>query len=190
MEDIDTEFVKQVKTGDVMVAGWNFGCGSSREHAPIAIKASGISLVIAKSFARIHQANLINFGILPCIFENPSDYDLIDEYDELYEKWMGHRLTKKEASSISGVYMSNIAYLDLFEDDLYTFIDEYQSVCLDLESKRNTNHNSFGLALKDELSVNLPELSINDISKALKLSISAVKKRLERARNILKEKEN
>ena len=87
----------------------------------------------------------------------------IDEYDELYEKWMGHRLTKKEASSISGVYMSNIAYLDLFEDDLYTFIEEYQSVCLDLESKRNTNHNSFGLSLKDELSVNLPELAINDI---------------------------
>ena len=53
MEDIDKEFVNKVQAGDIMVAGYNFGCGSSREHAPIAIKASGISLVIARSFARI-----------------------------------------------------------------------------------------------------------------------------------------
>ena len=53
MEDIDTSFVDKVEKGDVMVAGWNFGCGSSREHAPIAIKASGVSCVIADTFARI-----------------------------------------------------------------------------------------------------------------------------------------
>ena len=68
MEDIDTEFVKLVQPGDVMVAGWNFGCGSSREHAPLVIKTCGTGVVIAKSFARIHKANLINSGlpILEC----------------------------------------------------------------------------------------------------------------------------
>lgn len=63
MEDIDKDFKNKVKTGDIMVAGNNFGCGSSREHAPIAIKESGISLVIAKSFARIFYRNSINIGL-------------------------------------------------------------------------------------------------------------------------------
>ena len=63
MEDIDKEFVSKVQAGDIMVAGYNFGCGSSREHAPIAIKASGISLVIARSFARIFYRNSINIGL-------------------------------------------------------------------------------------------------------------------------------
>ncbi|BCI61281.1 3-isopropylmalate dehydratase small subunit [Solibaculum mannosilyticum] len=68
MEDIDKDFVKKVQKGDVMVGGKNFGCGSSREHAPIAIKASGISCVIAASFARIFYRNAINIGlaILEC----------------------------------------------------------------------------------------------------------------------------
>lgn len=68
MEDIDKEFVNKVKNGDIMVGGANFGCGSSREHAPIAIKASGISCVIADSFARIFFRNAINIGlpILEC----------------------------------------------------------------------------------------------------------------------------
>lgn len=70
MEDIDTSFAKDVKKFDVIIAGENFGCGSSREHAPIAIKASGISLVIAKSFARIFYRNAINIG-LP-ILEHPT----------------------------------------------------------------------------------------------------------------------
>ena len=63
MEDIDAEFVKNVKTGDIMVATKNFGCGSSREHAPIAIKASGVSCVIAETFARIFYRNAINIGL-------------------------------------------------------------------------------------------------------------------------------
>lgn len=63
MEDIDRDFAKKVKVGDIMIAGANFGCGSSREHAPIAIKESGISLVIAKSFARIFYRNAINIGL-------------------------------------------------------------------------------------------------------------------------------
>ena len=68
MEDIDTEFVNQVETGDIMVAGWNFGCGSSREHAPLVIKTCGTGCVIAKSFARIFYRNAINIGlpILEC----------------------------------------------------------------------------------------------------------------------------
>ena len=63
MEDIDVTFVKRVKTGDIIVAEDNFGCGSSREHAPIAIKASGVSCVIANSFARIFYRNSINIGL-------------------------------------------------------------------------------------------------------------------------------
>lgn len=63
MEDIDATFVKVVKQGDIIVAGKNFGCGSSREHAPIAIKESGISLIIAKNFARIFYRNSINIGL-------------------------------------------------------------------------------------------------------------------------------
>lgn len=68
MEDIDKDFVKNVREGDIMVANRNFGCGSSREHAPIAIKASGISCVIASTFARIFYRNAINIGlpILEC----------------------------------------------------------------------------------------------------------------------------
>ena len=68
MEDIDADFVKKVKKGDIMAAGKNFGCGSSREHAPIAIKASGIACVIAETFARIFYRNAINIGlpILEC----------------------------------------------------------------------------------------------------------------------------
>lgn len=75
MEDIDKEFVNKVRQGDIMVAGANFGCGSSREHAPIAIKESGISLVIAKSFARIFYRNSINIGL--AIVECPEAADAI-----------------------------------------------------------------------------------------------------------------
>lgn len=81
MEDIDTEFVKKVKAGDIMVGGANFGCGSSREHAPIAIKESGISCVIASTFARIFFRNSINIG-LP-ILECPEASEKIESGDEL-----------------------------------------------------------------------------------------------------------
>ena len=79
MEDIDKEFVNKVSEGDIMVASKNFGCGSSREHAPIAIKASGISCVIASSFARIFYRNAINIG-LP-ILECPEAAEAINEGD-------------------------------------------------------------------------------------------------------------
>ena len=81
MEDIDKDFVKNVKDGDIMVGGWNFGCGSSREHAPLCIKTAGISVVIAKSFARIFYRNSINIG-LP-IMECPEAVDEIAADDEL-----------------------------------------------------------------------------------------------------------
>lgn len=81
MEDIDKSFVSRVKPGDIITAGYNFGCGSSREHAPIAIKASGISLVIAKSFARIFYRNAINIGL--AIVECPEAVDAISEGDKL-----------------------------------------------------------------------------------------------------------
>ena len=63
MEDIDPEFPQKVQEGDIIVAGKNFGCGSSREHAPIAIKGAGVSVVVAKSFARIYYRNSINIGM-------------------------------------------------------------------------------------------------------------------------------
>lgn len=82
MEDLDKDFTKKVNKGDIMVAGDNFGCGSSREHAPIAIKASGISLVIANTFARIFYRNAINIGlaILECpeAVANINDGDVVE----------------------------------------------------------------------------------------------------------------
>lgn len=81
MEDIDKTFITRVKQGDLMVGGENFGCGSSREHAPVAIKAAGISCVIAKSFARIFYRNAINIG-LP-ILECEAAANGIDAGDEV-----------------------------------------------------------------------------------------------------------
>ena len=81
MEDIDKNFVNKVEAGDIMIAGNNFGCGSSREHAPIAIKESGISLVIAKSFARIFYRNSINIGL--AILECPEAAERISEGDKV-----------------------------------------------------------------------------------------------------------
>ncbi|MGN9018642.1 3-isopropylmalate dehydratase small subunit [Lachnospiraceae bacterium HCP1S3_C3] len=81
MEDIDIDFAKNVKKGDIIVANKNFGCGSSREHAPISIKASGISCVIAETFARIFYRNSINIG-LP-IIECPEAAKAIENGDEV-----------------------------------------------------------------------------------------------------------
>ena len=81
MEDIDKEFVKKVQPGDVIVAGWNFGCGSSREHAPLVLKTCQTGCVIAKSFARIFYRNAINIG-MP-ILECPEAADEIAAGDEV-----------------------------------------------------------------------------------------------------------
>ena len=81
LEDLDATFVSRVEPGDILVAEENFGCGSSREHAPISIKAAGVSVVIAKSFARIFYRNAINTG-LP-IMEAPEAVDGIDDGDSV-----------------------------------------------------------------------------------------------------------
>ncbi len=81
MEDADRDFPNKVKPGDIIVAGKNFGCGSSREHAPIAIKGAGVQAVVAKSFARIFYRNAFNIG-LP-IFESPDLPDSVGEGDEI-----------------------------------------------------------------------------------------------------------
>ena len=93
MEDIDADFVNKVKQGDIMVGGENFGCGSSREHAPIAIKASGIDCVIAKTFARIFYRNAINIG-LP-IIECPEAAKDIADGDEVEVDFDSGRITNK-----------------------------------------------------------------------------------------------
>ena len=95
MEDIDKDFVNKVKAGDIIVANMNFGCGSSREHAPIAIKASGIDCVIASTFARIFYRNAINIGlpILECD-EAANDIDDGDEVDIDFDTGVITNVTK------------------------------------------------------------------------------------------------
>lgn len=93
MEDIDPDFVKKVAGGDVIVARSNFGCGSSREHAPIAIKASGVSCVIAASFARIFYRNAINTGL--AILECPELYDETEAGDVIEVDFDTGKITNK-----------------------------------------------------------------------------------------------
>ena len=97
MEDIDASFTQKVKDGDIMVGGFNFGCGSSREHAPLAIKTAGISCVIAKTFARIFYRNAIDIGlpILEC--EAASDgIDAGDEVEVNFDTGVITNLTKNQ----------------------------------------------------------------------------------------------
>ncbi len=97
MEDADKEFASKIKSGDIIIAGVNFGCGSSREHAPIAIKAAGIQAVIAKSFARIFYRNAFNIG-LP-IFESDEAAEKIEAGNEIEiyaDKGIIKSITKNE----------------------------------------------------------------------------------------------
>ncbi|QEK11631.1 3-isopropylmalate dehydratase small subunit [Crassaminicella thermophila] len=98
MEDIDANFSKKVKKGDIIVAGKNFGCGSSREHAPIAIKASGISCVIASTFARIFYRNAFNIGlpILECE-QAVKSIEAEDEIEVDFETGEIFNITKNES---------------------------------------------------------------------------------------------
>jgi len=103
MEDIDKTFATNVKSGDIIVAEDNFGCGSSREHAPIAIKASGVSLIIANSFARIFYRNSINVGlpILECA-EAVKDIEAFDELEVNIETGVIKNLTKNNEYQANG----------------------------------------------------------------------------------------
>ena len=111
MEGADPEFTKKVKKGDIIVGGKNFGCGSSREHAPIAMKGAGISAVVAESFARIFYRNAINLGIPLIEIKDISKH--VSEGDELeidMEKGILKNLTTGEEFTIKGLpgFMRNI----------------------------------------------------------------------------------
>lgn len=125
MEDIDKSFKDRVKSGDIMVAGRNFGCGSSREHAPVAIKASGISLVIANDFARIFYRNSINVG-LP-ILECPEAALKINDGDEIEadfdtgiitDKTTGERFASKPFPEFIKNIMANGGLVGYTESEL------------------------------------------------------------------------
>ena len=98
MEDIDKEFVKKVQKGDIIVAHTNFGCGSSREHAPLVIKCAGVSCVIAETFARIFYRNAINIGlpIIECA-EASKAIAAGDEVEIDFDSGMIHNITKNES---------------------------------------------------------------------------------------------
>ncbi|MBE5971630.1 MAG: 3-isopropylmalate dehydratase small subunit [Lachnoclostridium sp.] len=98
MEDIDKEFIKTVQKGDIMVAQKNFGCGSSREHAPLVIKCAGVSCVIAETFARIFYRNAINIGlpIIECA-EAAKSIEAGDEVEIDFDSGMIHNITKNES---------------------------------------------------------------------------------------------
>lgn len=103
MEDADPDFAKNVSEGDIIVAGENFGCGSSREHAPIAVKASGVSCVIAKSFARIFYRNAINTGLV--ILSCPEAVDNIKDQDTV-EVDLSEGIVRTKAPE--GIYTSEV----------------------------------------------------------------------------------
>ena len=109
MEDIDKTFVTRVKAGDIMVGGENFGCGSSREHAPVAIKASGISCVIAKSFARIFYRNAINIGLPAIVCKDlPDDVKTGDTMELSMSDGTAHANGKTYSCTKLPEYMQNI----------------------------------------------------------------------------------
>ena len=102
MEDIDKAFVKKVEKGDVIVAGWNFGCGSSREHAPLVLRENGVSCVIASSFARIFYRNAINIG-LPIVIctEAVDDCQELDELAIDFDKGILTNVTRNKTYEIT-----------------------------------------------------------------------------------------
>ena len=115
MEDIDKEFIKTVQKGDIMVAQKNFGCGSSREHAPLVIKCAGVSCVIAETFARIFYRNAINIGlpIIECA-EAANAIEAGDEVEIDFDSGMIHNITKKQISIILPHYLYIYSHLMLW----------------------------------------------------------------------------
>jgi len=123
---IDSEFPKKAKEAGhcIVVGGDNYGQGSSREHAALAPKYLGLQAVIVKSFARIHLANLINFGILPLTFSNPSDYDLINQGDELEIKDV------RKIISENGVLKARIVRSNSYIELNYTLTPRQKEIVL------------------------------------------------------------
>lgn len=125
MEDIDKEFIKTVKKGDIIVAKKNFGCGSSREHAPIAIKAAGVSCVIAETFARIFYRNAINIG-LP-IIECPEASRAIEAGDEVEVDFDSGIITNKtKGTSFKGQAFPEFMQKIIKAEGLINYINSQQ----------------------------------------------------------------
>lgn len=125
MEDIDKEFVKKVRKGDIIVANKNFGCGSSREHAPIAIKAAGVSCVIAETFARIFYRNSINIG-LP-IIECPEAAQNIEAGDEVEVDFDSGIITNKtKGTSFKGQAFPEFMQKIIKAEGLINYINSQQ----------------------------------------------------------------
>ena len=134
MEDIDNTFVKRVQKGDIIVATKNFGCGSSREHAPIAIKAAGVSCVIAETFARIFYRNAINIG-LP-IIECPEASKGIDEGDEVevdFDSGMIYNRTK--GTEFKGQAFPELCRRSLRRKDLLIILMHSINIIVNRQSK-------------------------------------------------------
>ncbi|MDP4092813.1 MAG: 3-isopropylmalate dehydratase small subunit [Bacillota bacterium] len=121
MEDLDKEFLKKVDKGDIMVGGKNFGCGSSREHAPIAIKASGISCVIAETFARIFFRNSINIG-LPIIECLEASKDISDGDNVEIDFETGIIINKTKGKTYTGVPFPQFMQEIISADGLISYI--------------------------------------------------------------------
>ena len=123
MEDIDKEFVNRVSIGDYIVAGSNFGCGSSREHAPIAIKESGIKVVIAKSFARIFFRNSLNIGLT--LIETDMIQDLVEMGDEIDVDIQGGLIKVNENVKIKFQKPTDVLSRLVKEDGLINYAKKY-----------------------------------------------------------------
>lgn len=123
MEDIDKDFVNRVAIGDYIVAGTNFGCGSSREHAPIAIKESGIKVVIAKSFARIFFRNSLNIGLT--LIETDKIQDLVEMGDEISVDMDNGLIYVKDKETIDFQKPTDVLSRLVEEDGLVNYAKKY-----------------------------------------------------------------
>ncbi len=123
MEDIDKEFVNRVATGDYIVAGTNFGCGSSREHAPIAIKESGVKAVIAKSFARIFYRNSLNIGLT--LIETDKIQDFVEMGDEISVDIKNGTIKTKDGQTIEFQKPTDVLSRLVEEDGLINYAKKY-----------------------------------------------------------------
>ncbi len=121
-EDLDPDFKSQVKAGDVVVAGWNFGCGSSREQAPVAIKLAGVSVVIARTFARIFFRNATNIG-LPLLEIRDHDIDAGDELE--IDLKTGQVLNKTKQKNYQAAAMPQVMIDILAEGGLVPYLKKY-----------------------------------------------------------------